>query len=1387
MSFQDRIKLFSGGKSYTSTYRALAYQKNIRESARPSHISNKIETLNEKKTYNEQSNYQPLNPSQIESKIEIGKENIQEQIIENNNQKENREINQNSENDEQEKIYDAENNKNEIETKEFNVEEDKIIEPQIVEKNEEEYENINNDENGNEFINNNINEEESQNINNNENEIINNSIKEEINQNNNINEKENEINNINNNEIEEDYQNINNNENKDNYESENQIIENNIVKEQLNEDIAKDNLENNIDDEINQIILENDSPTYNEKETYKKNSENNLVNINKNINNNEQYSNYDKNLNKKEKDEDNSEIKLNSVKNIIKFINRSIKKDNDSKNNQKENKAIFKKVKKKEIIEEKQLKDKKEQNNTIQIQSPQKNTENLITDQKSKEKKILETTPSEIIKKEKKQKKIISENPKEQIKEEKKKKEKKIVETPSEIINKEEKKQMENIIEISPQNIQNIKLEEKKNNSSEILQENTTLAKSKTERNSSFQILEDYEENEIIQEEKEFILEGTIYDKYLSKLSTLNKKENETNRETFCEGFFIASFPQKNGQVIENSQSFPSPCGHSECSTLPAMKPEIIARYPLKDTKTLELNNLAATICFPAGIKVCYSEESPSMIDDYVTPITNQKGERYYMMTFHFYHKIDNDAYSKLYEMNPLKYNLMKFGDRFMEMSEKEMDEKITNQIQESLEKSQELGFRDYVYVPYCICLISRYRYVNEMKKCLQSIYSMFINHLIDNKPDLNNLIMYLVHSIPIPEKNTKVKFFLPFCPKGIELTCPKVQDISIMNSNISSLLKYFSIDRIIIIFRLILFEKKILFIDDDYTRLSLVTDSFISLLYPFQWVHTYIPIMSEQMLKYLETFLPFINGINSSLMNLVSEIFINNENEDSEEVFLVYITRDKFRLGSTLTPKHRKKYKYLQENVPSLPSSMEKELRNKLKKIKDEIDKSQKDKKKDLSELDFRLRNVFIDMFVQMFHDYYKYMTFLDNDVVFNKPLFLEKITNSNDKRFYDEFIDTQLFQQFTQNIIKDELKYFTTMATNYDQNKKETIKRSMATKLIKEKLYLIKPDYLNIDGENSAIIQKKINSKYKMEQTINRDGNIDSSYKILSQLDKIKDEYYNNQNCYIYTLPESLIQKTNKQNEKTNEETTEYINKDNLIYKALQSLKLKSTKSFARKGFGMTEKEKDNIKETIKDFTIKIFKSEEIEEDANLKKDLQNALNNSFGRDFFVNMLSKNVTNIILLKEKSFQLLGTLIYNSLLFILNIEETNKLLEQMVILVKSTKYFGQEKKKGTTTTIWDAYKSRIQGYSKISQANFWNKWYELEIKKEAEITNLKKEKIILEICDIMINLELTKSFVKNVTHQLSEKEFGKESEQYQSLVGLITEKIIKTKYISIAR
>ena len=93
-------------------------------------------------------------------------------------------------------------------------------------------------------------------------------------------------------------------------------------------------------------------------------------------------------------------------------------------------------------------------------------------------------------------------------------------------------------------------------------------------------------------------------------LSAVEIPENVIN-DSFCEGFFISSFPAINGKVVENSDDYEATCGHKVCSSLPAMQPEIIYRYPQKDTKSLELNNLAASICFPSGIKICYEEENP--------------------------------------------------------------------------------------------------------------------------------------------------------------------------------------------------------------------------------------------------------------------------------------------------------------------------------------------------------------------------------------------------------------------------------------------------------------------------------------------------------------------------------------------------------------------------------------------------------------------------------------------------------------------------------------------------------------------------------------------------------------------------------------------------------
>ena len=405
-----------------------------------------------------------------------------------------------------------------------------------------------------------------------------------------------------------------------------------------------------------------------------------------------------------------------------------------------------------------------------------------------------------------------------------------------------------------------------------------------------------------------------------------------------------------------------------------------------------------------------------------------------------------------------------------------------------------------FVYIPYCICLISKYPYVEQIKKCLQSIYYLLTEKREEsdkkNNELVNKLIIHLINSVPIPEIETIVQFYIPYNEENhITIKYPKLNDLKIMNSSLSNLLKFFPIDLIIYIFRLLIFEKRILFIDDDYTRLSDITINFISLLYPFQWMHTYIPIMSDQMLQYLETFLPFINGINISLLPAVKELYQTGDMEENEEIFFVYIQEKKFKLGTSLIGKSKKKYKYLEENVPAIPNNIEKILRNKLKKIKDEIESFEKKNpgNKNMEEYEIKIRIAFIEVFVQMFYNIDKYLIFLDEDIVFNKNLFMEKIEKNN-KKFYDEFTETQLFQLFTQNIVKDEFSYFKIMVEDYNKNNgKFTYDNNKAkdNKIFNMKQkYIIPPDYLNINDKDIKKITDKINQKYnyKDKETINK-----------------------------------------------------------------------------------------------------------------------------------------------------------------------------------------------------------------------------------------------------------------------------------------------------------
>ena len=911
-------------------------------------------------------------------------------------------------------------------------------------------------------------------------------------------------------------------------------------------------------------------------------------------------------------------------------------------------------------------------------------------------------------------------------------------------------------------------------------------------------------------------LDSITYDKYLDELKQKGIKEADSKRESFCEGFFLASFPYKNGQAIENSNNdnYPASCHHLDCSKLHAMKPEILLRYPLEDTKNLELNNLAATICFPIGIKVCYSEnEPPNCEKDYITNITNQKGERYYMMTYHFYVRMMNDEYTKLYEMHPLKHNLMKFGDAYLTYREEEFTPEVTEKVQKTLEFCQDLGFREYVYIPYCLCLISKYPYSLEMERCLQSIFQIIQSDNNENFT-INDVIMYLIHSVPIPDKNNLIKFYLPYCNKSISFRkSTNINGLNIMNIDFAKLTTIFSINNIIIIFRLLLSEKKILFIDDDYSVLSKVTDAFISLLYPFKWIHTYIPIMSEQMLKYLESFLPFVNGIHSSLKTLVKNIFNEGEIDESEEVFLVYIKENDIQIGSSLKNKKIKMSKYIQNNVLPLPGIVEKELKKKLQEIKEKFEINQKNTKKknnnnDIIQLDLKFRDAFIDAFVYLFHDYQKYIGLLDDDeVIFNKNLFMQSV-KKEDKNFYDQFLDSQLFEQFTQNILNCDIYYFNKKIELFGKKEKDKEILSVSTSFSSsDKNYLVKPDFLKLEEEeiNNTTLEKCLTGKYKISFKTDDKGIILPSQRIITKLNLISNEGYDNSKCFIYLLPEKKETPQSNKQEKVEEEDyrTEFLKKINAkrIFPALMgNVRRRQTHiNAATKEKDLTDKKKELIKEEIKDWIVKIFKSEveDYKDNPKIKTDVLSLINNQFGIKCFVDLISHNKQTITMLQKSSFRLLGFIIYNALLFLLNYEETDQVIEECVLLFKSTKSFCVNIS-GQNRTLLDSatFKTNIMKYVKINQKNFWLKWFNIDLKEKQNKKNENeeivfddeeddmKQKTLFNVCSNMIELEIPKTTIKNICDEINDRVFGKTTELGKQVQDVYIQHITSAKYVS---
>jgi hypothetical protein len=349
--------------------------------------------------------------------------------------------------------------------------------------------------------------------------------------------------------------------------------------------------------------------------------------------------------------------------------------------------------------------------------------------------------------------------------------------------------------------------------------------------------------------------------------------------------------------------------------------------------------------------------------------------------------------FEKKYKINPLK-EYIKFknvndNDKHFDTKKFEHHFKIITQFIDN----------ETVLIPECMSLVSRFPFINQMENCLKTMINL------DND-DLNNLINHLTNEIPVPFRNQKILFYIPYNPSVFQLVCPFRP--SMVNFTTCNILKYLSIENIIKIFHLILLEQKILFIHNDYQILSYISFALVNLIYPFNWVNPYIPILSLSTVQFLQSIVPFIMGTDEFLFNYSIQndyIGLNNENK----IIFVDIENDEI----TINVEHIMKKRYLFNKdviktlkLPEFPEDIRKFLKYRLKEIKkihnDYI-------------VEEKIRDTFLKVLVMMFGNFQVFI-FTTNDMpIFNSESFL--LTKDKDKNFYNEIIQTQNFNQFLLN----------------------------------------------------------------------------------------------------------------------------------------------------------------------------------------------------------------------------------------------------------------------------------------------------------------------------------------------------------------------------------
>uniref|UniRef100_A0A2K6S7M9 DENN domain-containing protein 3 n=1 Tax=Saimiri boliviensis boliviensis TaxID=39432 RepID=A0A2K6S7M9_SAIBB len=309
-------------------------------------------------------------------------------------------------------------------------------------------------------------------------------------------------------------------------------------------------------------------------------------------------------------------------------------------------------------------------------------------------------------------------------------------------------------------------------------------------------------------------------------------------------------------------------------------------------------------------------------------------------------------------------------------------------------------------FVPFAVCVVSRFPYYNSLKDCL----SCLLTHLKLCKDfEVDNPIKDFAAKLSLIPSPPPGPLHLVFNMKPLQIVFPARADPEspVLDLDLHLPLLCFRPEKVLQILTCILMEQRIVFFSSDWALLTLVAECFMAYLHPLQWQHPFVPILSDQMLDFVMAPTSFLMGCHLDHFEEVSK--------EADGLVLINIDHGNITYSKSLNDS---------VDIPDVPLLAAQTFIQRVQSLQlhHELHASHLCSSTDLNEgrahrrawqqkLNCQIQQTALQLLVSVFRDVKNHLNYEHR--VFNSEEFL-KTRAPGDHQFYKQVLDTYMFHSF-------------------------------------------------------------------------------------------------------------------------------------------------------------------------------------------------------------------------------------------------------------------------------------------------------------------------------------------------------------------------------------